>query len=192
MSFEFYAECDLHPVTKRPLAERPSWYNPKNIRDMENKITEMEVALQTGQVPRGYEPEYRDTLSQLKENLKKISDLTSIDDSTNDPDEIYKACQEAGKILKDAMPSRYEMDKGLADPQMEYDMMTRPQINIGDCPGVIELFKGCHMEIPNNGLVTREQVAKVFQIGMKKIGENPDLEYLRKENMSASAGRRRR
>jgi hypothetical protein len=191
MPFEFFSEHDLGKDGK-PRAERPSWYNPANIRDMENKVNEMEVALRNGWVPRGHEPEYRDNLAQLKDQLKAVQDMTNIDDSDNDPDEIYKACKEAGITLKEHMPSRYEMEKGLADAQMEYEYMTTPSIDVSQSKGIQALFEGCHMDIPKNGRVTREAIAKVYQIGMKKIGENPDLEYLRKENMTASAGRRRR
>jgi hypothetical protein len=70
--------------------------------------------------------------------------------------------------------------------------MVTPNIDVKESPGIRALFEGCHMDIPPNGKVTREQIATVYQIGMKKIGENADLEYLRRENMVANAGRRRK
>lgn len=182
MGYTFFSEQDLDPKTGKPRGEYPSWYNPRAIYEMEDKIAQMEFAAENGHVPKGYMSEHMDILHQLKENLKKAKDLTFVEDGKNDRDKLDKAVKEGIGLWKDASPSVNYMEsrRQLVDANEEYRRMATPCINVKSMPNFVEVMQACKIDIPSNGMVSREQIAKACKIGLSYLGENANLERFRK------------
>lgn len=173
---QFFSESDIDSKGNIK-SEYPSWYNPRNLTELEEEVTQMEYALENGQVPRGYEPDYRDTLNQKKTHLKKVKDLTLVDDAKASNGKLGDLLGEVGKVLKSELPSRKDMEDNLVDAHSEVQKMTVPYIPVTTAMG--ELAKACNVPIVN-GKVTREGLAKMWKIGTKKMGDYANIETLRR------------
>ena len=173
---QFFSEVDIDDKGKIK-AEYPSWYNPRNLQVLEDEVSQMEFALENKQVPRGYEPEYRDNLSQKKEHLEKVKNMTLVEDAKSSNGKLGDIIGEVGKSLRNELPSKKEMDDGLVDAHMELQKMTVPYIPVSDAMGA--LAQACNVPIID-GKVTREGLAKMWKIGTKKLGGYANVETLRK------------
>ena len=79
--------------------------------------------------------------------------------------------------LRDAMPSRSDMKKGLADAHEEVRRMTTPII---DVRGKTKMLSNMGIEA-KGGKITRTQAAKAFKIVGRVLGEPTNIEYLRRD-----------
>jgi hypothetical protein len=180
---QFFSEVDMARNTAtgqlEVKAEYPSWYNPRNLQVLEDEVAQMEYAIENGQVPRGYEPEYRDNLAQKKAHLNKVKDMTFVEDAKTSNAKLGDVIGEVGKVLRNELPSKKDMDDNLVDAHMEYQKMTTPYITIKDSAAMCELAKACNVQIVD-GKVSREGMAKMWKIGTKKLGGYANVETLRK------------
>jgi hypothetical protein len=174
MSYTFYAEHDIDDKG-RISSEYPSWYTPHMLREMEDEIANMEGALLTGQIPKGYEAEYRDNLVGKKERFEKAKDSSLVTDV--DRGKVGDALKDVAAILKDEMPSTRAMADGFIDSDMELRKITIPYIKVDE--RIAELCQAANVPIVE-GKVSREGLAKAWKIGTKWMGEYANVEVLRK------------
>ena len=79
--------------------------------------------------------------------------------------------------IRDSMFTRTDMEKGLADPHQELERQKTPGFNIKPHS---KLFH--QMGIPvSGGKATRDQLCKAYKVAGKLLGENTNVERLRKD-----------
>lgn len=178
MSYQFYSECDYDPKTGKIKSEYPTFCDPNLIRDMEEEIATKEIALATGQVPKGYEPDYRDTLSRLKEQYNKMLDMTRIEDAKNDKGKLGTIVNKIGKLITSELPKQAQCDRNLVDPSLEYRKLTEHRYKIED-EEMSEVAKACNVPIVD-GKINGYGLHKIWKIGSKYLGEYANIESLRK------------
>lgn len=183
MAFQFFSEADMKrdPQTGelKVASEYPMWYSPRMIQEMEEEIATREAALATGAVQKGFEGEYRENLSRYKEQLKKMKDMTLVDDAKNDRAALGKAVKEVGKALSDMMPRQAMCERRLVDTNREYRNLNEPTIKIENDLQA-DLAKACNVQIVD-GKVTGYGAQKMWKIGTKFLGDYANVEMLRKQ-----------
>jgi len=182
VKYQFFSEADIHidPKTGRKsiASEYPMWYNPNLITEMEDEVSAKEIALQTGQVPRSSESDYRDNLARMKDHLEKMKNMTMVDDARNDKDELGKAVKELSKIIREELPSEDLCKRNLVDPNQEMRKMTVPYIKLSS-DNMAELARACNVPI-SDGKVSREGASKMWKIATKFLGEYANTDILRR------------
>lgn len=178
MSYQFFSEADIDKNTGKVKSEYPIWYNPKLIQEIEDEVVSKEIALKTGQVPQGYESEYRENLSRLKDQLKTVQNMTLVDDAKNDHAKLGDALKDLATILKSEMPSNKLCERNLVDPNQEYQKITKQYIPVKD-DNMAELARACNVPIVD-GKISRGGIEKMWKIGTKYLGDYANVEVLRK------------
>jgi hypothetical protein len=176
--YQFFSESDLDPKTGRVKSMYPAWYDTRMVQELEEDVLTREIALETGQVPRGSVTEFKENLEKAKEKLKKIQDMTLVDDAKNNKDDIDKIVTKLGKVLGEELPTGRTCEKNLVDSNMEYRKMTDKYLKVAD-ENTAEFFKACNVEI-KDGKVSREDMAVAWKIGTKFLGGYSNIEMLRK------------
>lgn len=183
MGFQFFSESDMRRDPKtgelKIVSEFPMWYNPRLIQEMEENVAMKEAALASGQVEDGVKGEYIENLARAKEQLKKMQDMTLVDDAKNDRASLGKAAKEIGKALSDLMPKQALCDRRLVDTNREYRNLSEPTVKIEN-ELQADLARACNVPI-TNGKITGYGAQKMWKIATKFLGDYANVETLRKQ-----------
>ncbi len=176
--YQFFTEADIDPQTGKVKSEYPMWYNPRLIEEMEDEVTTREMALKTNQVPPGQEAEFQNNLERIKGQLITMQNMTKLDDARNDKASLGKAVTELAKTIRAFMPKQSMCDRGLVDPNQEYQKLTKFHIDIQN-DNQADLAQACNVPI-KDGKITGEGANKMWKIGTKFLGEYANTETLRR------------
>lgn len=151
----------------------PAWYFDSQVDTMKETIQRRESALERGDIPADYVYQTREDLKRDKERLDSIeSSRPKLDDKHSDM--LDKAYKELSSDIKDSMFTRDDMQRGFADAHEEARRMTKPCIKIDP-----ELARKCGVDA-RDGMVSRNDATKIFKIVGKALGEETNVERLRK------------
>ena len=174
---EFFSEVDLSPTGKLS-SEYPAWYNQQIVEDLENQVRVEEHYLQSGSIPKDAEPEARENLKKKKARLDQIlKSKPKLSDA--DKDKLAKVREELGERISEAMFTRGETQRGLADPHEEARRMTHRSLSLS--PTQAGIAKQCGIPIGSDRKVSRTQMEKVWKITSKALGERANTEALRRD-----------
>ncbi len=183
MSFQFFSEADMRrdPTTgeMKVVSEYPMWYSPRFVQDMEDEVSIREAALTNGAVPPGHEAEYRESLARAKSQLKKMQDMTMVEDARNDREALGRAAKEIGKTLASMMPKQSLCDRKLVDANREYHNLNVPTVTVENDLQA-DLARACNVPIID-GKVTGYGAQKMWKIATKYLGDYANVETLRKQ-----------
>ena len=178
----FFSEIDMNDKGKINTTF-PSWYFDKVIEDKEESIRKMTYAIKNNHVPPDRLFQYQENLSKEKESLDKIleakpkigkyKDKIASVVGTNDKD-----FGSLGGKIADAMFSRDQMMKGLADAHTEADRMVKPCIGLS--PEETTIAKAANVRVELGNKVSRNAAEIIWKLGRKAIGESTDTEILRR------------
>jgi hypothetical protein len=163
----------------KPKSEYPSWYFNQQKDELEEGIAQKERALEQELVPVGEE---RNRMkNKLLHEKKRMDDINESQPKPTEKElaELTKMRKELGGMIKDAMFTRSQMEKGLADAHDEARRMSTPCIELKD--EQIPFAKGCDVPISHNGKVTRKGAEKMWKIASRLLGEQSNTETLRKD-----------
>ena len=114
------------------------------------------------------------SVKSLEEAMEKA--MPKMDDKTKD--KLFKVHKELGAKIADAMFTRSDMKKGLADAHEEARRMDTPVIKIGS--DMSDIARACNVN-PIDGMVSRNQAEKIWKISSRFLGENSNIESLRRD-----------
>lgn len=151
----------------------PAWYFDSQVDTMKETIQRREAALERGDIPADYVYQTREDLKRDKERLDNIESSRPVLDEKRS-DALGKAYKELSSDIKESMFTRDDMQRGFADAHEEARRMTKPCINIDP-----ELARKCGVNA-KGGMISRNDATKIFKIVGKALGEETNVERLRK------------
>lgn len=176
-AIKFFSETDLTDKGK-VSSTYPAWYFINMLDDLREEIRRDDRAISKGLVrPENVE----ETRARLERNQAK---LTKIEDSMPSftgaaKDVLAKATKELGRSISEAMFTRDDMMKGLADAHQEARRMSTPCIKLPT--EAVPLARASNIRVDGNGMVSRTSAEKVWKIGRRLLGENSNTEVLRRD-----------
>jgi hypothetical protein len=173
---EFFGDVDKNK--KGEIASHvPSWYLNQHKEELEGNIEYVEKQLANGVV---YESEKPITVSNLKKMKEKLESIEASKPMFSDgqKDLIDKTRKSIGKKISEAMFTRSDMMKGLADAHEEARRMADPCIKLEGPELVLAQKAGCRID--GNGRVSRTSAEMVWKFSSRAIGEPSNTESLRK------------
>lgn len=152
----------------------PAWYFDAQVDTMKEGIQRREAALERGDIPSDYVYQTREDLKRDRERLDGIESsrprLNEVQTST-----LGKTYKELSSDIRDSMFTRDDVQRGFADAHEEARRMVKPCIKVDP-----ELARKCGVTNIVNGMVSRNDATKILKITGKALGEETNVERLRK------------
>jgi hypothetical protein len=171
---QFFGEVDLNDQGGI-ASEMPAWYFDVHIEKMSDDIGRKERQLERGQIELELVPMIREEIKREKAKLKKIID-SKPSLSGAQKDRVARAYESIGRQIKDTMPTRKETKQGLVSPHDELARLKgKKHIKIDP-----SIASACGVK-PVHGKITGNEANKCYQILGKALGENTNVERLRRD-----------
>lgn len=174
---EFFGKVDRNKDGKI-ASEVPSWYLTQNKDELVRNIEYTEGALRREEIPQEEKPITIARLDQMKRKLGDINESHPKFEG-NQQDAIAKVSDGLGKKIKDAMYSRSDMMRGVADAHEEARRMADPCIKLSGDEYVLAQKAGCR--VSKDGMVSRTDAERTWKLARRALGENSNTETLRKQ-----------
>lgn len=178
MAIEFFGEVDKN--SKGEISsEMPSWFHDQHLDYLEEGVAKKKRQILRDEIP---QETIHTVKNEIKKQEKKIKQIkVSIPKLIGgQKDKVAKAYHELKNIISDDMPTEYENKKGTVKPQEELKRWKIPHIKIDP-----ELAKACNVKT-TNGKVTGDGAAKMYRLMGKRLGENYDIERIRRPGHNES------
>jgi len=178
-SVEFFGSVDRKDGKPdgRITSQFPAFYFDPQISDLEENIFRNERAIASGAIAPDAIPTLKGEIARDRQRLLEIQKC-SVKLTGKDKDEAANLYKELGGKIQDSMFTYTEMMKGLANAHDELKRMKTPIIPVGKHAAV---FKKMGIN-PVKGNVSRDEATRVFKILGKTLGENTNVEHLRKDH----------
>ncbi len=174
--FKIFGSVDLN-AKGEAKSTYPSWYFDHLKDELKNDIDRIETQIKFDRIPATEREITRERLSQKKAKLREL-ESSCVELRGKQKDRVAKVYNELGEKISEAMFSRTDMKKGLADAHEEAKRMTEPCIEVrGDA---MTIARASNVKVIK-GKVTREGAAKVWKILGKALESNTNTEHLRKD-----------
>jgi len=156
----------------------PAWYFTTHLEDLKEGIDRKHRAIQRGEIPASELDLAKIALKKETERYENIM-MSRPKLDGKDVDDLAKVYKELEKDIQDSLFTRSDMKKGLVDVHEEARRMSEPIINVG---GNVELLREMGVNIPKeHKMVSRNQASKAYKILGKLLGENTNVERLRRD-----------
>ncbi len=181
---QFFGEVDKNKnqPDKGFGGEYPGWYfdGPRGqLATLKEEIRGLEKQNEIGAITKA---QMLENEGEIEEKQKKYDTIVKSRPKLSgvNKDKVAGWCDELGEKIADAMYTYKAENRGTASPQDEANRMTYPCVDVPK-----ELAKVCGIQdIPAGGgpiRVTRTQAEKMWKISRKALGEQSNVETLRKE-----------
>jgi chromosome segregation ATPase len=175
-NFQIFGSVDLDDKG-RVKSAYPSWYFDPLKDELQNEVDRLEGQISQDRIPRSELQLAKERLKQKRDKLLNL-DNAALELRGKQKDKVSDIRAELGEKIKDAMFTRDDMKKGLADAREEMRRMTEPCIELrGEA---LRLAQACNVKNVK-GKVTRDGAAKVWKIISKALGERSNIESLRRD-----------
>jgi len=156
----------------------PAWYFDNQIEILEESIAKKKHALKGGFVARESEGEYRITIDREQKRLDDIIEgRPKLSDA--EKDKCAKAYKHMTQEISRSMYTRSDMMRNFVDAHEENRNNTRPVIKASS--DFAEMAEENGIRVTDNGMMARKDVEKLCKIIGRAIGENTNMERLRKD-----------
>jgi len=156
----------------------PAWYFTAHLEEMKEGIDRKYRSIQRGEIPASELDLAGITLEKETKRYEQIM-LSRPKLEDKDVDDLAKVYKELEKEIGASLFTRSDMKKGLVDVHEEARRMSEPIINVDRN---VELLREMGINIPKNkSMVSRNQASKAYKILGKLLGENTNVERLRKD-----------
>jgi chromosome segregation ATPase len=167
----FFGEVDRNPRTGAISSEYPSWFWPRQLESLKDELRRTDQALDAGV---GSKMELRAKQRELKAKVESIEAANKgLTDTQKDKVRLH--LQDLEPEIARLMPNASKMKLGTADPhkEVEYDEVPCIKVDAG-----LARDLGVRVE---KGKVTRAGAQKMWKIMRRRLGEESNIEALRKE-----------
>lgn len=159
-------------------SEFPGYYMDVQKAELEEEISMHENSIKNHLTPDRDIPRKKAEIARLKETLAGINRSQPILKG-KDKDTAAKIYEELSAEIGDSLFTRSDMQRGLASPHEEARRMSEPIISISpECASVLQKF---NITPGKNKKISRNQASKVWKIMGKNLGEQTNVEFLRKD-----------
>ena len=180
---QFFGNVDRKGKTKEGAitSEYPAFYFHNHYEELKETTERQGRQIKLGLVPPSELPYVK---AEVERNKQRMVDIKEANPRLSDPqkDAIYKTYKELGDSIADSMYTRTDMKKGLVDAHEEARRMSEPIISI----------KGKEKFLHNMGIkaqdgkISRNQASRAYKIIGKVLGENTNVEKLRRDRKTGT------
>lgn len=171
----FFGEIDCNEIDGSIKSHMPAWYHETHIEELRESTSRKERMIERGLVQPDQVPILRNEIAGEKARLKAIEESRPNLEGKH-KDMAYKAYKNLEAQIRDSMPTRKETKQGLVNPQEELKRLKDAR-HISLSP---EIAKACGVKA-YRGQLTGDQANKCYQILGKALGENTNVERLRRD-----------
>lgn len=171
---QFFSSVDIDARTGKVSSEFPAWFFTQQMENMDDEIRSIEYRLENGDVPAASIPYYKNQLRRLKDRRDKI-EASKPKMSAMERDFVAKSVDTLGEKISESMFTREEEQRGFADAHEEARRMSTPCIKVD--PGFADAFGIKTVK----GLVSRNDAVKMWKIGRRSLGDDVNVEILRRK-----------
>lgn len=181
MTVEFFSVIDKvdGPTGRGQIASTlPAWYFDKPIRDLEDDIRQTKRRLDQGNIPHNREMQVKAELRRKEKKLAVLKDSKpALDDKTTDA--CGNAYKELSGSIKEAMFTRTEDQKGLVNPAVLADRMSKPCIKVSD--KVAEMAQKNGLLVSKDGKMSMTDASILWKINGRILDRETNVEVLRRD-----------
>ena len=172
---EFFGDVDK--VNGKVGSQYPAYYYGQQTREIDDAIKRSKFNLEQGLISDKGKPH---ELAELRKNEEKREKIEESRPKLEGVvlDKVAEVANGLGKKIQKIMPTYSDMKRGIADAHKEYEKETVPCIELKGDEFIIAKKLGCR--ISNDGKVNRNDASRVWKICRSVIGEDSDVEVLRK------------
>lgn len=171
--YQVFSEVDLNQKNQVG-SYMPAWAYDTLISDLKDDITKGEITLKSSNISQERMSELRDSIEKKKERLYQILD----NKPKMDTDKVNSISSSIGEKVADSMFSYTEMQKGTVNAHEEARRMSEPCIKLD--PNEANFALACNIPVGKDRQISRNQAAKMWKIARKYLGENSNVETLRR------------
>jgi len=176
-SVQFFGAADREGKRSdgRIASEYPGWYFDVQLGDLKEEIEYKQDQIKRELVPPSELPYIKEELKKQEESLERIRSKPKL--KGKDEEEAGSFYKKLSTEIRESMPSRSEMKKGLVNVHEEARRMTEPII---DVRGKTKLLANMGITA-KGGKISRTQASKAFKILGRVLDEPTNTEYLRRD-----------
>jgi len=165
-------------------SEYPAWYFITNLENLKEEIANDERRLGRLKAQKIFDPEQHarmeEDLQGRKEKYERAVNSRPKLGATQ-KDEVWRAYQNLGGEIREALFTRSQMNIGSVDPHEEVRRMTEARIPVTSLSP--ELAKNLGVKV-QNGKISRSQAERAWKILGRSLGEETNIEALRKDRIT--------
>lgn len=162
-------------------SEYPAFYFHTQYDELEEETAKAERNLERGLVPASEVPYIKAEIERNKDRLIEIQKAHPRLEGRQ-KDAVYNLYKELAAQIQDSMYTRTDMKKGLVDAHEEARRMSQPIISV---KGNEKFFHNMGIKA-HKGKISRNQASRAYKIMGKALGENTNVERLRKDRKTGT------
>ncbi len=175
---QFFGSVDRKNKSKDGAitSEYPAFYFHTQYEELKESTEKQERQIKLGLVPATELPYITAELERSKQRIEDI-EKSAIKFTGAQKTAIHDVYKDLAGQIADSMYTRTDMQKGLVDAHEEARRMSQPIISI---KGKEKFFHNMGIKA-NKGKISRNQASKAYKIIGKALGENTNVEHLRRD-----------
>ena len=179
VNVEFFGDVDRNK-NNEITSELPAWFHREHLSILEEDADQLERQIERGDIPKLH---ISMTAQEIKTKREKIADIkAAIPKFTGaNKNKISEAYFKLKNQIADSLPTHMENRKGYTQPREELDRMKSFHIPVDK-----DLAKACNVKTNIAGKVSGDGANKMFKMFGRILGENENVERIRKEGKSES------
>ena len=178
MVIEFFGDVDRN-IKGEVNAEMPAWFHDIHLADFEEKIARNQRQIKRGEVALESVPIVQQDIARLKERVKEIRASKPMLKG-GQKDMIAKQYFALQTAIADSMPTHRDNKKGYVNPRDELKRWKEYHVPVDK-----DLAKACNVKF-EKGKTTGNGADKMYKMMGRLLGENENIEKIRKEGRSES------
>ena len=162
-------------------SEYPAFYFHTQYDELKEETEKQERQLEMGLIPPSEAPYIK---AEIQRNKDRLVDIQKANPQLTGPqkDAVYNMYKDLASQISDSMYTRTDMQKGLVDAHEEARRMSQPIISI---KGNEKFFHNMGIKA-DKGMISRNQASRAYKIMGKALGENTNVEQLRKDRKTGT------
>lgn len=175
--FTVFTDVDLSPDKTKIASTYPLWMHNGVLQEVDSMIRFMRTAIENNYVAPAYLPQYREQLAYYEAKREQLlAGEPKFDGKARDF--ISKVLSSLGEKISNAMFTRTEVEKGLADAHEEARRMSEPVISLNS--DELRWAKICNVKVVGTK-VSRTSAELMWKIGRRILGESTNTKILQKD-----------
>ena len=176
MAIEFFGNVDKN--SKGEIAsDLPAWYFDFHLSELEESVSKKKRQIERGQIL----PEsVFNVQNEIKSKEVRIKEIQASKPKLvgGQKDKVSKAYFSLKNEIANSMPTKLENMEGYTNPREELKRMKDFHIKVDP-----EIAKACNVKM-ERGKVTGDGADRIFKMSGRLLGENENIEKIRREGQS--------
>ena len=174
---QFFGDVDKTP-TGQISSEWPAWFFDVHVEKMEEAVARKKRQLERGEIPIEHRPIAKNEIAKEEQKIKEIH-ASKPKLNGGQKDMIAKAYRSIESQLQESMFTERDQKKGFVNPREELQRQSTAYVEVDP-----KIARACGLGEQKK--ITGKQAAKCYKIMGKVLGENTNLERIRREGRSES------